>query len=75
MNEMSEKCSAPTSAPLRIAVFSINPFVFFSDAKRILGLADCSARDFSSQIAHVSLVIVRYNLPASLKRPHDYETM
>ena len=49
--------------------------VFFSDAKRILGLADCSARDFSSQIAHVSLVIIRYNLLASLKRSHDYETM
>lgn len=49
--------------------------VFFSDAKRHLGLADCSARDFSSQIAHISLVMIRYNLLASIKRTHDYETI
>lgn len=49
--------------------------VFFSDSKRLLGLADCSARDFSSQISHVSLVIIRYNLLASIKRSHDYETI
>lgn len=49
--------------------------VFFSDSKRLLGLANCSARDFSSQIAHVSLVMIRYNLMASLKRTHDYETI
>lgn len=49
--------------------------VFFADGKRLLGLADCSARDFSSQIAHVSLVMIRYNLMASLKRTNDYETI
>lgn len=49
--------------------------VFFSDSKRLLGLADCSARDFSSQISHVSLVMIRYNLLASIKRSHDYETI
>lgn len=49
--------------------------VFFSDSKRLLGMADCSARDFSSQIAHVSLVIIRYNLLASIKRSMDYETI
>lgn len=49
--------------------------VFFADSKRLLGLADCSARDFSSQIAHISLVMIRYNLMASLKRTHDYETI
>lgn len=49
--------------------------VFFADGKRILGLADCSARDFSSQIAHISLVMIRYNLLASIKRFHDYETI
>lgn len=49
--------------------------VFFADSKRLLGLADCSARDFSSQIAHISLVMIRYNLLASLKRTHDYETI
>lgn len=49
--------------------------VFFSDGKRILGLAACSARDFSAQIAHISLVMIRYNLLSSIKRAHDYETM
>lgn len=49
--------------------------VFFSDAKRLLGLSDYSARDFSSQIAHISLVMIRYNLLASIKRAHDYETI
>lgn len=49
--------------------------VFFSDSKRLLGLADCSARDFTSQIAHVSLVIIRYNLLASIKRSMDYDTI
>lgn len=49
--------------------------VFFSDSKRLLGLADCSARNFTSQIAHVSLVIIRYNLMALLKRSNDYETI
>lgn len=49
--------------------------VFFSDSKRILDLAGCSARDFSSQIAHVSLVIIRYNLLASIKRTYDYDTI
>ena len=49
--------------------------VFFSDAKRLLGPADCSARDFSSQIAHVSLVMIRYNIFAMIKRIFDYETI
>lgn len=49
--------------------------VFFSDSKRLLDLAGCSARDFSSQIAHLSLVIIRYNLLASVKRTLDYETI
>lgn len=49
--------------------------VFFADSKRLLGLADCSARDFSSQIAHISLVMIRYNLLASIKRADDYETI
>lgn len=38
-------------------------------------MADCSARDFSAQIAHVSLVMIRYNLLASIKRANDYETI
>ncbi len=49
--------------------------VFFADSKRILGLANCSARDFSSQIAHVSLVMIRYNLLGSIKRTNDYKTI
>ena len=31
--------------------------------------------DFSSQIAHVSLVMIRYNLLAMIKRSLDYETI
>lgn len=49
--------------------------VFFSDAKRLLDLAGCSARDFSSQIAHISLVMIRYNLLSLIKRSMDYETI
>lgn len=49
--------------------------VFFADSKRLLNLAGCSARDYSSQIAHVSLVMIRYNLLASVKRSLDYETI
>jgi hypothetical protein len=49
--------------------------VFFSDSKRLLGLADCSSRDFSAHIAHVSLVMVRYNILASIKRALDYDTI
>ncbi len=46
--------------------------VFFSDSKRILGLADCSSRDFSAHIAHVSLVMIRYNMLSAIKRTLDY---
>ena len=49
--------------------------VFFADSKRLLGLADCSARDFTAQLAHDSLVMIRYNLLALLKRSLDYETI
>ena len=49
--------------------------VFFSDSKRLLGLADCSSRDFSAHIAHVSLVMIRYNMLASIKRAPDYDTI
>lgn len=49
--------------------------VAYADSKRVLGLADCSARDFSSQIAHVSMVMMQYNLLASVKRSLDYETI
>ena len=49
--------------------------VFFSDSKRLLGLANCSSRDFSAHIAHVSLVMIRYNMLASIKRTLDYDTI
>ena len=49
--------------------------VFFSDSKRLLGLADCSSRNFSAHIAHVSLVLIRYNILASIKRTLDYDTI
>ena len=49
--------------------------MFFSDGKRVLGLADCQARDFSAQVAHVSLVMIRYNLLAFIKRKLDYDTI
>ena len=49
--------------------------VFFSDSKRLLGLADCSSRDFSAHITHVSQVMIRYNLLASIKRTLDYATI
>lgn len=49
--------------------------VFFSDSKRILGLADCSSRDFSAHIAHVSLVMIRYNMLSAIKRTLDYDTI
>ena len=38
-------------------------------------MASRSARDFSSQIAHISLVMIRYNLLAMIKRSLDYETI
>lgn len=49
--------------------------VFFSDSKRILGLADCFSRDFSAHIAHVSLVMIRYNMLSAIKRTLDYDTI
>ena len=49
--------------------------VFFSDSKRLLGLADCSSRNFSAHIAHVSLIMIRYNILASIKRTLDYDTI
>ena len=49
--------------------------VFFSDSKRMLGLTGCSSRNFSAHIAHVSLVMIRYNMLASIKRTLDYDTI
>ena len=46
-----------------------------TDSKRILGLSDCSSRDFSAHIAHVSLVMIRYNMLSAIKRTLDYDTI
>ena len=43
--------------------------------KRLLGLANCSLRDFSAHVAHVSLIIIRYNKLVSIKRTLDYDTI
>ena len=32
-------------------------------------------RGFSSQIAHVSMVVIRYNILVLIKRSDDYETI
>ena len=48
---------------------------FFSDVKSLLDLAGCSARYFSSQIAHVSMVVIRFNILALIKRSDDYKTI
>jgi len=49
--------------------------VFYEDNKRYLGLGDCSCRNFTSQLAHVTLVTIRYNIMAYIKRLHNYETI
>jgi hypothetical protein len=49
--------------------------VFFADGKRLLELSECHAQDFSSQIAHISLIMIRYNFMSCIKRSKDYETM
>ena len=43
--------------------------------QRLLRLADCSSRDFSAHIAHVSLAMIRYNILASTKKTFDYDTI
>lgn len=49
--------------------------VFYEDNKRYLGLCDCSCRNFTSQLAHVTLVTIRYNIMAYIKRFYNYETI
>ena len=41
----------------------------------LLGLLDCSSCDFFAHIAHVSLVMIRYNMLAYIKRTLDYDTI
>lgn len=49
--------------------------VIFKEAKGLLGLGKCQARNFASQIASTSLVILQYNLLSVIKRFKAYETM
>ncbi len=49
--------------------------VIFKEAKGLLGLGKCQARNFASQIASTSLVMLQYNLLAVIKRFKAYETM
>ena len=49
--------------------------VFYEDSKRYLGLSKCSCRNFTSQLAHVTLVTIQYNMMAYIKRFHNYETI
>lgn len=49
--------------------------VFYGDTKRYLGIGDCSCRNFTSLVAHVTLVTIQYNLMAYIKRFHYYETI
>lgn len=49
--------------------------VFFHEAKGLLGLGQCQCRDFSSQIASISLAILQYNILSTVKRFEDYQTI
>ncbi len=49
--------------------------VFYADTKRVLGLTKCSARDFGSHIAHMTMVAIRYSMMSYVKRFYDYETI
>ena len=42
---------------------------------RLLGLADCSSRDFSAHITHVSQVMIRYDLLAAIRISSHYFIM
>lgn len=49
--------------------------VFFHEAKSLLNLGQCQCRDFSSQIASISLAILQYNILSVVKRFESYQTI
>ena len=49
--------------------------VCFSEMKGLLGLGKCQCRNFSSQIASVSLTMMQYNILSFIKRFEAYETI
>mgnify|MGYP001663694053 CR=1 FL=1 len=38
-------------------------------------MSDCSCRNFTSQVAHVTLATIQYNIMSYIKRFHNYETI
>ena len=49
--------------------------VVFKEMKGLLGFGKCQARNFSSQLAHTSIVILQYNILSAVKRFEAYETL
>lgn len=49
--------------------------VSFEEMKGYLGLGKCQARNFTAQIASISLIIIQYNILCYLKRFESYETI
>lgn len=49
--------------------------VSFEEMKNLLGLGKCQARNFSSQIASITLTIIQYNILCYVKRFDSYETI
>ncbi len=49
--------------------------VAFSEMKGLLRLGKCEARNFTSQIASVSLTVLQYNILTLVKRFDSYETI
>ena len=49
--------------------------VCFAEMKGLLNLGKCQCRNFSSQIASISLTIIQYNILSYIKRFEAYETI
>jgi hypothetical protein len=49
--------------------------VCFAEMKGLLGLGKCQCRNFSAQIASVSLTMMQYNILSFIKRFEAYETI
>lgn len=49
--------------------------VCFAEMKGLLGLGKCQCRNFSTQIASVSLTMMQYNILSFIKRFEAYETI
>ena len=72
---LTNRSEPPFYACLRDILHALEHRSVLLGQQRLLGLADCSSRDFSAHIAHVSLVMIRYNILASIKRTLDYDTI